>query len=275
LPAPRRSTKAYRLYSDRDVELIRRVRELCETGMAPSEAARSVLAAADAAGEAARLEADADALAVQQILDAVDRFDPDRIDAAVRSALFLGPAVTLFERVYGPALVQIGERWAAGGLDVAHEHLASEIVHGALRLLLGLAQPRRPRLRVVLACFADEEHTGPLYGVALRLAGWNIQARILGARTPPEAVRCSIDALRPDLVGLSVTVAPPPARARTLVHAYAAACGATPWIVGGRAAPALRELLAERGAHLAAPGVDPLHDLIHRLCPVEPLALDL
>ena len=34
LPAPRRSSSAYRLYSDRDVERIRRVRELCEARLA-------------------------------------------------------------------------------------------------------------------------------------------------------------------------------------------------------------------------------------------------
>lgn len=273
LPAPRRSTKAYRLYSERDVALIRRVRELCDTGMAPSEAARSVLA-----GDEVGLDLvpdHADARAVQQILDAVDRFDPERIDSAVRSALHLGPAVTLFERVYGPALVEIGERWAAGELSVAHEHLAVEIVHAALRLLVGLVQPRRPRHRVVLACFADEEHTGPLYGVALRLAGADIQALVLGARTPPEAVRRAVDVLRPDLVGLSLTVAPPAARARTLVHDYAAACGTTPWLVGGRAAPALHEHLAACSVQLAPAGVDPLDHLLYALGSPGPAALDL
>jgi DNA-binding transcriptional MerR regulator len=162
LPSPRRSSSAYRLYSDRDVELIRRVRELCEAGMAPSEAARSVLAADDEGAEAARVEADNDELAVQRILDAVDHFDPDRIEAAVKSVLFLGPAVTLFERVFSPALTQIGLRWAEGSISVAQEHLAAEILGSTLRFLLRLVQPERPRRQIVLACFADEEHSGPL-----------------------------------------------------------------------------------------------------------------
>jgi DNA-binding transcriptional MerR regulator len=269
LPAPRRSSSAYRLYSDRDVELIRRVRELCDAGMAPSEAARSVLAAAERGPEIARVEVDNDALAVQRILDAVDRFDPDNLEAAVKSALFLGPAVTVFERVFNPALVQIGQRWADGSISVAQEHLAAEVLGSAMRFLLRLTQPERPRRRVLLACFADEEHAGALYGVGLRLASWNIQPIILGARVPPEAVRHAIDELRPDLVGLSVTIPPPAERARLLLDDYAGACGESPWIVGGQASRELQDLLVERGGHLAPAGKERLHELIHTFCPHE------
>src|SRR5690606_33055867 len=98
VPTPRRSHAAYRLYSDQDVAIIRRVRELCDAGMAPSEAARNVLAASDDLIEAALIETDTDDLAVQRIVDAVERFDPGRLDAVVRSTLFLGPAATLVAR---------------------------------------------------------------------------------------------------------------------------------------------------------------------------------
>ncbi|MCY1012363.1 MerR family transcriptional regulator [Nannocystis pusilla] len=269
LPAPRRSSSAYRLYSDRDVERIRRVRELCEAGMAPSEAARTVLATDDETAAAARVEADNDELAVQRILEAVDHFDPDRIEAAVKSSLFLGPAVTVFERVFSPALVQIGDRWAQGNLSVAQEHLAAEILGSTMRFLLRLVQPEHARRQVVLACFADEEHTGPLYGVGLRLATWSIKSIVLGARTPPEAMRHMIDQLRPDIVGLSATVVPAPDRLRALLDGYAEACGDTPWIVGGLAAEAMREPLLARGGHIAPTTKEQLHELIQSLCPLE------
>lgn len=274
LPAPRRSSSAYRLYSDRDVERIRRVRELCEAGMAPSEAARTVLATDDETAVAARVEADNDELAVRRILDAVDHFDPDGIEAAVKSSLFLGPAVTLFERVFSPALVQIGERWAQGTLSVAQEHLAAEILGNTMRFLLRLVQPEHARRQVVLACFADEEHTGPLYGVGLRLATWNIKSIVLGARTPPEAMRHMIDQLHPDVVGLSATIAPTPDRLQALLDGYAEACGSTPWIVGGIAAEAMREQVLARGGHIAPTAKDRFHELIHTLCPLESAAGD-
>ena len=43
IPSPSRTASAYRLYSDRDIALVRQVRELCEGGMAPSQAAQVVL----------------------------------------------------------------------------------------------------------------------------------------------------------------------------------------------------------------------------------------
>lgn len=272
VPSPRRTSSAYRLYSDRDVELIRRVRELCESGMAPSDAAKSVLAAAGEREPATSVDADTDEVAVQKILDAVDRFDADLLEAAVRSAMFLGQATTLFDRVFSPALEAVGERWHAGTVSVAQEHLASEIVGNALRYLLRLVQPERAPRTALLACFADEEHTTPLYGIGLRLAKWNIRALVLGARTPPHAIRHAVAETHPDLVGLSATVTPPPFRARELVDGYAEACGKTPLIIGGLASEKLREAIEARGAHVAPHDPDRLRALVETLAPPPPVA---
>jgi methanogenic corrinoid protein MtbC1 len=174
--------------------------------------------------------------------------------------------------VFSPALAQIGERWAQGSVSVAQEHLAAEILGNTMRFLLRLVQPERARRQVVLACFADEEHTGPLYGVGLRLATWSIKSIVLGARTPPDAVRHMIDELHPDIVGLSATITPAPDRLHALLDGYAEACGPTPWIVGGRASEAMREPLVARGGHVAPTAKEHLHELIQKLCPLDPTA---
>jgi DNA-binding transcriptional MerR regulator/methanogenic corrinoid protein MtbC1 len=44
VPSPARTSSAYRLYSDADVQLIRRMREMVESGLAPAEASRLALA---------------------------------------------------------------------------------------------------------------------------------------------------------------------------------------------------------------------------------------
>lgn len=265
LPSPRRTSSAYRLYSDHDIELIRRVRELCDGGMAPSDAAKSVLAASGPTEPTAHLEADADELAVQRILDAVDRFDADLLEAAVKGAMFLGPATALFDRIFSPALEQVGQRWHEGVVSIAQEHLASEVIGTALRHLLRLAQPERSPRQALLACFADEEHTAPLYGIGLRLAEWGIKSVVLGARTPPHAIRHAVAEIHPNLVGLSVTVVPPAYRARELVDGYAEACGATPWIVGGLGAARLRELIEARDGRVAPATTDELEPVVKAL----------
>ncbi|NUR75477.1 MAG: MerR family transcriptional regulator [Thermoleophilia bacterium] len=88
-----------------------------------------------------------------------------------------------FLRVLGPALATIGERWAAGALNVAQEHLASATVRTALQKLLS---DQRTGLRgtAVLACVPGERHEIGLlmFAVLLRSDGW--QVAYLGADTP-------------------------------------------------------------------------------------------
>lgn len=265
IPAPRRTASAYRLYTEQDIELIKRVRELCDGGIAPSQAAQMVLATRSSREEFTHLEVDTHELAVQKIVAAVEKFDADMIEAAVKHALFLGSATALFDKVFGPALQQIGQRWHEGSIGIGQEHLASEIIGNALRYILRLAQPEAPDKTAVLACFADEEHVAPLYGVALRFTEWGFRTVVLGARTPPQAIRHAVAEVHPDIVGLSLTIVPPAYRVRELIDGYGDACGKTPWLVGGAGADRVRELVEARGGLLVPADRLKLRQIVDRL----------
>ncbi len=246
VPSPMRTDSSYRLYSDTDIDVIRRLRELTESGMAPAEAARVVK-------KQAEVEAPVDAVAdpfesaQETILDAVDRFDPTALEVAVRRMMFLGSAPMVFDRVLAPCMYTIGRRWHAGAISVGQEHMASEILGSAARDMLRLFQHDQDAPMVLLACFADEEHALPIYGVAFRFAQWGYHPVILGARTPPAAIRHAVERLQPAVIGLSLTIPPPAHRARELCEEYAAACGSLPWVVGGRGAGELTEIIEECG----------------------------
>jgi len=60
--------------------------------------------------------------------------------------------------------------------------------------------------------------------------------------------------MEPDLIGLSVTIAPPLEHAQKLLEQYAAACGDVPWTVGGRAAMVLGPNVEAVGGIPLAPG---------------------
>lgn len=246
VPSPMRTDSSYRLYSDTDIDVIRRLRELTESGMAPAEAARVVK-------KQAEVEAPVDAVAdpfesaQETILDAVDRFDPTALEVAVRRMMFLGSAPMVFDRVLAPCMYTIGRRWHAGAISVGQEHMASEILGSAARDMLRLFQHDQDAPMVLLACFADEEHALPIYGVAFRFAQWGYHPVILGARTPPAAIRHAVERLQPAVIGLSLTIPPPAHRARELCEEYGAACGSLPWVVGGRGAGELTEIIEECG----------------------------
>jgi DNA-binding transcriptional MerR regulator/methylmalonyl-CoA mutase cobalamin-binding subunit len=253
VPSPARTASAYRLYSDADVALIKRMRDLVSSGVAAAEAARAVTVHGAAATSAPITgeEVDPFGLACDRIVEATTRFDPEALELAVSRTLTLGPAVTIFDRAIGPALRRIGDLWHEGSVTIAQEHLASQVMMGALIDLLRLAQPAEASRRVALACFADEDHILGLYGMALRFASWGFRTVVIGARTPPSAVARIVGTLAPDVVALSVTIAPAPPRTRELVDGYADACQSTPWIVGGHAADGMRAWIEARGGMVA------------------------
>ena len=65
-------------------------------------------------------------------------------------------------------------------------------LHGGRTSLIMDASPP-PEGQAVLACFADEQHAFPLFGVAFQTTQWRINPVILGARTPPAAIRHAVD----------------------------------------------------------------------------------
>lgn len=247
VPEPRRTESSYRVYSDSDIELIRRVRELCEQGMAPSEAAKLVMADFEHRKAPSANSADPFLHAAEAIVQAVAAYDPHQIEGAVRHAMALGPAAVVFERVFRPAMIEIGQRWHDGVFSVGQEHMASSIVEAATASMLRLVAHDDAERTAVVACFADDTHTMPLLGFSLHMAGWGFDVVRLGARTPPPAIRQAVEELEPAIVALSVTMTPPAHRARELVEEYAAACGNTPWVVGGGAARDLAELVTQHG----------------------------
>ncbi|MCA9545549.1 MAG: MerR family transcriptional regulator [Myxococcales bacterium] len=238
IPTPERTGSSYRLYSDDDVTLIKRLRTLTDQGVAPSEAAELVREAEEA--EEAEAEATAAAAgpdpwqaAIDSIVTAVRRFDPTDLEQNVRRAMLLGSARLIFDRVFAPAMRQIGDEWHAGRLSIAQEHLATVHLGNATRELLRLVQPDAPTRQIVLGCVEGEQHLLPLYGSALHFVQWGYRVVILGSDTPPEALAQAIASLHPNAVGLSMTQALPPDRAALLFRRYADACGPVPWMVGG------------------------------------------
>lgn len=125
----------------------------------------------------------------------------------VEAAMTAGADVrTVYLDLLGPALVAIGNRWAAGEFDVAVEHQATGI---AMRIIgrLGPRCVQRGRSRgvVLIGSPVGEAHglAPAMLGDLMRLRGWDVID--LGANTPSMSF---LDAARraPKLVGVAVSV---------------------------------------------------------------------
>ena len=171
----------------------------------------------------------------------------------------------VYLRILQPALYELGERWAAGEINVAYEHYATAVTE---RLIVELAErmevaPLGGRLAVV-ACTPGEQHAlgARMIRDFLRAEGWEVAE--LGPSTPAGALAALVDAERPDVVALSTATAAHLGDARDAI-ARLAALDPRPFIaVGGLAWE--RDRVPE-GADLLVPDLDGLIDELRRRFP--------
>lgn len=254
VPKPHRTDSGYRLYSAREVLAVAEMRRRCDEGLPASEAARLVRADFDNKDGDAVPSSPAllDPFVASQdaILDAIHRFDDGALDIEVRRLLMLAPPLEVLYGVVNPVLRAIGERWQAGTLTIAHEHLASQRLSTLLRDLIALSIRGTARSKALVACFDEDEHEMGALGTGLQLAVWGMRPIVLGACTPPSALKSAIVSTNPSLVALSLTYSSGSAKVRQLFSEYARACGRIPLVFGGFGAAKLASYARKLGAHV-------------------------
>lgn len=151
----------------------------------------------------------------------------------------------LFQR----SLYQVGDLWEQHLISVAVEHLATAITERVMTLVQPALFGGSPRERSLLVCcVADEFHRvgGQMVADLAELHGW--RGYFLGPDNSVDTLLKTIDHLKPDRVGLSLSVA---ANLPSLYRAADAVQGTFPGLpvlVGGQALrPRWGALAALRG----------------------------
>jgi len=172
---PGRTSGGQRRYNELDVARVEWLKARIHEGYRISEAAALLGAGETVAGSAEELR--------NGIVAATAASDVEEVRRLVDQSLALTSLAEAFADVLGPALVEIGERWARGDVSVAQEHLASATVRAALQNLMS-DQRADVHGTAVLACAPGERHEIGLLmlAVLLRSDGW--QVAYLGADTP-------------------------------------------------------------------------------------------
>jgi DNA-binding transcriptional MerR regulator/methylmalonyl-CoA mutase cobalamin-binding subunit len=194
-PAPPRTDGRHRRYGSVELEQLRALRDLVTKGHSTRDAValvrRSTLAGSQEGSPA------------EQALNAVLASDGDLLRAELDATTERLGVEDTIRRVILPAMHEIGSRWRVGRCDVGREHLATEVVRSWLARQAFLApQPFRPR-PIVLASGPQDLHTIGLEAFAVILARRGWRCRVLGARTPTEALVAMVQSL--DAVAAVVT----------------------------------------------------------------------
>ncbi len=209
-PRPERTSGGSRVYSGADVEALRLIKRALEQGYRPgeivgkplSELTRLVLVASEAPSRAATASPTMDT-----ILGALLRDEVALLRAELRqAAVMLGPKRFLAEVAHAIS-VRVGALWAAGKLEVRHEHLLSECLSAQLRVLMAAYEERPGAPRVLLSTLPGERHGLGLEMTQVYLAASQITPILLGVDTPPEQIVKAARSHAVDVVGLLVTEA--------------------------------------------------------------------
>lgn len=210
---PSRSRGNYRLYSERDVALLRWLKHEVDTGTPirhASATAKAMVRNGTWPGVLPALEREPVspkvtrrmALSLFRKLMALDESGARSLLEGAHQTLDLD-AVCL--QVISPCLVEIGEAWHRGDIRIAQEHFASTFLRGHLLALLQAVPLRRRAPRAFVGCAPSEHHEigALMLALFLRRAGFRVD--YLGADLEPADLTAYVREQSPDLVALSAS----------------------------------------------------------------------
>ncbi len=227
---PKRSESGYRLYSERDVAVIRWLKTQVDAGMSISQAVtwlgsivddahgleRAVLPGASGSAGIDRTGRASTALRGQvrdfpclqaELLRGLLNYDAATAESVVAEAFAMYPVEQVGEALFRPALEEIGDRWHSGALSIAAEHFAANYLIQRLAALLWATPNGADGPLVWVACAPTELHEvgALLLSLYLRRAGYRVH--YFGQNLPVEALTADMPRQQPAMLLFSASTA--------------------------------------------------------------------
>ena len=247
-PGAERKLSGHRVYPLAVVARLRRI----SVAIAAGHRAGDVVPASDAAldrllaatGASARVAtpwAMPVMLSTDEALALVQAFDAERLTAALLSEWGrLGP-LEFLKTLVAPLVERVGREWAAGRLEIRHEHFLSERLGDLLRSLRLPLDHQASGPLVVCATLPGEAHVLGLQMAAIVLAAAGLRLVYLGTDMPPAELAALAADLPAAHVALSISsAADGPATLRHLRRLRQLLPEGIGIVVGGRGAPAAK-----------------------------------
>jgi methanogenic corrinoid protein MtbC1 len=251
--APRRSGGNYRLYSERDIALLRWLQAQLDAGLSISRAVALLerLRERELSGETVEspgeygarlvLEGEPQAKTVAawerlnaELHDALLAMDEQHAGLVLAEAFALYTTEDICARLIVPCLVRIGDDWFDQHATVVQEHFATSYLMARLMALFN-AQPPGHGPLILVGCAPGERHElgALMLALMLRRAGYNV--RYLGADVPLDDLVKSVEELHPRVVALSAVLTQTATRLEELSDMLAQAKLRVQLVFGGRA----------------------------------------
>ena len=213
---PHRSDNRYRLYSERDVAILRWIKSRIDNGITISNAIVELRTMTrngvwpDAVPTGPSIiptsSANPPSLYADQLYRALIRHDEVEAGDLLREVLSSFDLRTICIDVLTPCLVAIGEAWYRGDIRVTTEHFASAYLRGKLLTLLQAYPARRGAPYILIGGAPTEQHEIGSLMMAVMLRSEGFRVEYLGPDIPLEDLVDYARYEKPAMIVLSATM---------------------------------------------------------------------
>jgi DNA-binding transcriptional MerR regulator len=211
--SPGRTASGYRLYSGRDIDVLRWLKARVAEGMNISQAislldlrrAREATLATEAVPQSSPLQGPRESR--DALLSALIRYDESLADRVLEEAFAVFGLEQVAESIIAPAMVQIGDMWHENRVSTATEHFASNYLRRKLESIVNAVQQPGSGPLVVLGCAPGDWHELGLLLIHLLLRRRHINTIYLGQNVPADRFVEEMTRLRPAMIVMAATTA--------------------------------------------------------------------
>ncbi|MDR3574638.1 MAG: cobalamin-dependent protein [Anaerolineaceae bacterium] len=214
--SPHRSENRYRLYSEREVAILRWIKSRIDNGIPISSAVSELHTLArqgiwpEAVPALPGTQPVGNALApdqyARQLYQLLIHHDESPAGDLLREAHTNFDLGTICNDIITPALVQLGEAWYRGEIRITTEHFASAYIRGRLLSMLQAYPSRKNAPYILCGCAPTEQHEigALMLSVMLRSKGFRVE--FLGPDVPIDDLVEYARFEHPQLILLSTTM---------------------------------------------------------------------
>ena len=211
---PNRLDNNYRLYSDRDIQVLRWITVRMDSGLSISTAVREYheLRAngiwpesppAITIPKSSQKTKASPKVYSEQLFTALTSHNEEKAKEIIDSIQPVFDLETIFFEIFNPCLYEIGEAWYRGEIRIATEHFASGFIRGILMNLLQAFPVNSHAPKLLVGCAPGEFHeiVPLMLSILLRREGYRVE--FLGSDLPVDDLVAYAEDVTPDMIILS------------------------------------------------------------------------
>ena len=207
---PQRNESGRRSYSQNDLEKLKLLVGLTQTGHAISKiASLNCEQLCHLKNQSANQADNSQANLFSQIIDALQHYRIERCEQLLKRALLAHEPLEYARDILLPALHQVGQLWHEEKITIAQEHMFSSCVKRiVLTLVNTLHQPSKSNPSMLFATPSGEPHEFGILLGSLIAASQQYNCYYVGADLPAFDIIDACEHLKPDIIVIGVVKSP-------------------------------------------------------------------